>query len=222
MAAALRFRNRVEAGQRLATALERFRSEHPVIIGLARGGIPVAAEVARRLNAPLDVFVARKIPAPNNPEFAIGAIAGSIVRLDEPAIRELGMPRQAVITALMHEACEMKRRDSAYRGGRRPIAIEGRTVIVVDDGLATGWTARATLEALRLGHPKHLVFASPVCAPRSEAGLRDVADEIVCLSSPESFTAVSAWYDQFWPTTDAEVIAALDEAATSAAERRPD
>lgn len=215
MGALLRYRDRAEAGQRLGLMLERFRAERPVILGLARGGIPVAAEVAKRLEAPLDVMVARKIPSPDHPEFAIGAVAGGIVRLDERVVAELGIPRAAVVEALTRELREAKRRDSVYRGGRPPVPLEGRTVIVVDDGLATGWTARATLEALRQHHPRRLVFAAPVCASQGVAGLQEVADEVVCASTPDDFRAVSVWYADFLPTTDGEVIAALDDAASA-------
>jgi predicted phosphoribosyltransferase len=206
----VRFRDRIEAGQRLALALERFRSDHPLVLGLARGGVIVGAEVAKHLGSDLDVMVARKVAAPLHPELAIGVVAGGIVRLDEEVIAPLGLPRVAVLSIVMKELDEAKRRASVYRGGRSPISIGGRTVILVDDGLATGWTARVSLEALRQSYPSRLIFAAPVWAPDSDARLGGLADEVVCLVRPSAFLAVGAWYDDFAPTIDGEVIDALD------------
>jgi predicted phosphoribosyltransferase len=212
----LHFRNRVDAGQRLAAKLEPLRGEGPLILGLARGGVVVAAEVAKRWGAELDVVVARKIRCPGHPELAIGAVAGNVVRLDERTISMLGIPAVAVANAVRTARVELERREAFYRVGRVRVPIEGRTVIVIDDGLATGWTARATLEALRQHHPRRLVFAAPVCAPQSIALLRGLADPITCLCTPDDLRAVSLWYDEFPPTTDQEVLAILDEALTGA------
>lgn len=207
------FRDRVHAGQQLAAALARLGADQPIVLGLPRGGVPVAAEVARRLDAPLDVLLVRKIGAPAQPEFAVGAIADGVRFLDEGLIARLGIPTSAVERVVAVESGELARRQTLYRGARPPLPVRDRTVIVIDDGLATGATARAAIRSLRARGPARIVFAAPVGAPDSVARLRAEADEVICLLTPDDFRAVGMWYRDFSPTTDQEVIRLLDEAA---------
>ena len=207
-----RFTDRRDAGRKLAAALEPLRAERPVIVGLPRGGVIVAAEVARALDAPLDVLVARKIGAPGQSEYAIGAIApGGVALLDDAVIDEFAIAHEYVDGTVAAETAEMRRREALYRDGGEPIPVLGRVVVVIDDGLATGFTAAAALLSLRQRKPERLVFAAPVCAPASGRRLAS-ADEVVCLKTPLLFRAVGEWYEQFEQTTDEEVIAALREA----------
>jgi predicted phosphoribosyltransferase len=210
------FRDRADAGRLLASTLEGQRLERPVVLGMARGGVPVAAEVARRLAAPLDVLVVRKLGAPGQPEFAIGALAEGVTHIDESTVRMLGVPRDVLDRLVAAETAERERREVVYRKGRPPLDLAGRTVIVVDDGLATGASARAAIMSLRRRGPARIVFAAPVCAPESAAALRDVADAVVCVESPRDFRAVGHWYEDFSPTADAEVVTLLEEAAQTA------
>ncbi|MFN8110345.1 MAG: phosphoribosyltransferase family protein [Thermoleophilia bacterium] len=190
----------------LAERLARMDLGGAVVFGLARGGVPVAAEVAGALDAPLDVLVARKIGAPGNPEYGIGAIAEGDVRvLNHEALRALHVGDADLEAATARERAELAARVRRYRGGRPPREVTGRTAIVVDDGLATGGTARAALRAVRAMHPGRLVLAVPVGAPRTVAALRHEADDVVCLLEPESLWAVGAWYRDFSPTPDEEV-----------------
>ncbi len=210
-----RFADRRDAGRQLAVRLEPLRGERPVVIGLPRGGVIVAAEVARALGAPLDVLVARKIGAPGQPEYAIGAIApGGVALLDDTVIRDLGVERDYLDHVIADETAEMQRRAALFRQGAEPLPVAGRTVIVIDDGLATGFTAAAALESLRKREPERLVFAAPVCAPSSGRRLT-AADEVICLRTPLLFRAVGEWYEAFEQNTDEEVIAALREATTA-------
>ncbi len=214
-----KFQDRVEAGRRLADAVQDLRAEHPIVLGLPRGGVPVAAEVARRLDAPLDVLVVRKIGHPEHPELAIGAIADGARLLDEPVIRRLGVPFGAVDRVVEAERAELARREQAYRQGRPAPDVRGRTVILVDDGLATGLSAEAAIASVRQGSPKRVVLAVPVCAAESAARLSRVADRVVCVAVPRDFRSVGHWYDDFRPTGDAEVLALLEESRTRPADR---
>jgi len=217
-----RFPDRQDAGRKLGAALEYLRAEQPVVFGLPRGGIIVAFEVARMLRAPLDVLVARKIGAPGQPEYAIGAIAPEgVARMDDDAIAALGVSPDYIAATIARETEELRRRESLYREGAPPVPLEGRTAVVVDDGLATGLTAAAALESLRRRNPERLVFAAPVCAPSSSRRLSGLADEIVCLKTPLLFRAVGEWYVAFDQTADDEVIALLREARGFARESAP-
>jgi predicted phosphoribosyltransferase len=208
------YRDRYDAGRRLAGKLERYRGEQPVVLALPRGGVVVGYEVATALDAPLDVLVVRKLGAPGAEEFAIGAIAPETTLLNAELIAELGIPRSYVAAVVGRERAELMRRERLYRGDRPMPEVQGRTAILVDDGLATGATAQAAVESLRRRGPGRIVFAAPVCSPDGAAALRAVADDVVCLDCPADFRAVGFWYADFTPTTDAEVIECLRAANT--------
>ncbi len=207
------FRDRHEAGRLLGRRLAEERLPDPLVLALPRGGVPVAYEVAEALGAELDVLVARKIGAPGQPELAIGAIAeGGEPILDDGMLARLGLTPGALEPTIVAEREELARRIRRYRGDRRLPRLEDRSVVVVDDGLATGATARAALAALRERRPGLLVLAAPVCAPGSEQRLRAEADRIVCLEAPEPFMAVGQWYEVFDQTSDETVIDLLERA----------
>jgi erythromycin esterase-like protein/predicted phosphoribosyltransferase len=203
----MRFQNRRDAGGQLAAQLTEYANRSDVIVlALPRGGVPVASEVARRLGAPLDVVLVRKLGVPQRPELAMGAIASGGVRvLSHEVIDELGISTAAVDRVTARERLELDRRDRLFRGDRQPPIVRGRTVILVDDGLATGATMEAAVMALRASAPAQIVVAVPVGAPDTCARLGRVADRVVCLSMPVPFTAVGVWYEDFSQTTDAEV-----------------
>lgn len=203
----MQFRNRHDAGQRLAAALVTEGLDHPVVLALPRGGVPVAYEVAVALGAPLDVFVARKVGAPGHPEFGIGAVAeGGFQVVDRRAVDGLGVSDAQFAELARRERHELGRRVRAYRADRALPELSGRDVVLVDDGLATGVTAEAALGALRARGPRRLVLAVPACAPDTAQRLRDIADAVVCVVAPESFSAVGQWYERFDQTSDAEVL----------------
>lgn len=207
------FRDRQDAGRRLAAQLEKYRDRNPIVLGLPRGGVPVAFEIARELNAPLDVIVARKIGAPMQPELGIGAIAqGDVMVLDHVTIRHLGLSRDDIARAAQIEISEMRRRLEEYRGDAGLADVSGRTVILVDDGLATGVTMIAALKAVRQGNPDRIVIAVPVCARETVRSIERMGVDVVCTSTPEAFRAVGIWYRNFTQTSDAEVIELLEEA----------
>ncbi len=194
----------------LARELERYRGEPGLLVlALPRGGVPVGFELAQALEAPLDVFVVRKLGAPGQEELAVGAIARGVQVLNHGVVEALGLDAAAIERAVAAEQEELTRRERLYRGDRRPVDVEGRTVILVDDGLATGATMRAGALALRAQHPRRLVLAVPVAAAQTCELLRADADELVCASTPEPFVAVGAWYDDFSQTNDDEVRALL-------------
>jgi erythromycin esterase-like protein/predicted phosphoribosyltransferase len=210
----MRFHDRADAGRQLAARLSSYARRHDVIVlGLPRGGVPVAFHVARELDAPLDVFLVRKLGVPGHPELAMGAIASGGVRvLSEDLIDELGIPRTAVEQVAVRERLELERRDRLYRGERPLPVLRDRTVILVDDGFATGSTMEAAIGAVRLHNPARVVVAAPVGAPETCARLQRVADDVVCAQTPAPFQAVGLWYERFDQTTDEEVIDLLRRA----------
>jgi putative phosphoribosyl transferase len=206
------FRDRREAGRRLAAELADIGPD-PLVLALPRGGVPVAAEVARALGAPLDVFVVRKLGVPGHEELAMGAIASGGSRvLNDTIIRDLGLGARDIAAAEAREARELARREAIYRGARPFPDLQGRKVIVVDDGLATGATMRAAVTALRQLGPGAIVVAVPVAPPDTLALLRSEADDVVCVLSPEPFGGVGRWYESFPQVSDAEVQALLERA----------
>lgn len=209
-----RFRDRREAGRRLAAQLREYAHRPDVIVlALPRGGVPVGYEVAKALGASLDVFVVRKLGLPGHDELAMGALASGGVRiLDEGLVRAARVSEDDIQRVTAMEQAELERREAKYRGNRPVPDVRGKTVILVDDGLATGATMRAAVAALRQEGPARIVVAVPVAAPETCDAFRDVADEIVCAVTPEPFHAVGLWYDDFSQTTDDEVRALLDRA----------
>jgi len=207
------FHDRVDAGRQLAARLTAYAGRPDVIVlGLPRGGVPVAAEVARRLQVPLDVFVVRKLGAPQNPELAMGAIAsGGVQVLNEEVVEALQISAEEIREAVAAERKELERRERLYRGDRPMTELRGRIVIVVDDGLATGSTMRAAIKALRQYAPAAIIIAVPVAASSTCAELRSQVDALVCLATPEPFRAVGLWYEDFSQTTDEEVYDLLRE-----------
>ncbi len=218
------FPDRHAAGRRLAAALRRLKPQHPVVLALPRGGVPVGFEVAQALDAPLDVVLVRKIGAPGQPELGIGAVVDGPepqIVLNDEIVRLVDPDPGYVEAEEARQLDELDRRRNLYRGARPPLSIEGRTVIVVDDGIATGGTVRAVLQALRRAKPKRLVLAVPVAPPDLLAALSSEADEVVCLATPEPFFAVGAHYGDFRQTTDEEVIELLRRAAARAQAKAP-
>jgi putative phosphoribosyl transferase len=203
------FVDRYEAGRRLAVALEPFRNDHPIILALPRGGVPVGYAVAQALGAPLDVLTARKLGAPGAPELAIGAIASGATLLNSELIARLGVSQDYLARVLEQEAATVARQEAQFRGARPFPDLAGRTVIVVDDGLATGATAEAAIESVRRRNPGRIIFAAPVCAPASDQSLRGRVDVVICLEVPPDFRSVGEWYEDFSPTSDAEVMRCL-------------
>jgi len=215
----LRYADRAEAGRLLAQALGRHRDESCVIYALPRGGVPVAFEIARALHAPLDLMLVRKIGVPYQPELAIGAVADGVppvVVLNDDIVAAVAPSESAIAAATERESAEIARRRALYLGGRPPFPATGRIAIVVDDGLATGATARAALRALKRQKPQRLILAVPVAPAETVAALKADADEIVCLQVVDDFIAVGAYYRNFLQVEDSEVtqlLAAVGKAA---------
>ncbi|MGO9060270.1 MAG: phosphoribosyltransferase [Candidatus Binataceae bacterium] len=210
------FTDRKAAGRELAAALMRFKLESPVVLAIPRGGVPVGFEVALALQAPLDIIVARKLGAPGQHELGLGAIVDgdhpqSV--LNEDIIRELGVSAQYIQKEIETELKEIRRRQATYRKGRPAVEVAGRTVIVVDDGIATGGSIRAALRGVKRMAPKKVVLAVPVAPSDTIESLRSEADEIVCLDTPEYFMAIGEFYEDFSQTNDDEVIELLEAAA---------
>ncbi len=216
------FTDRKDAGCRLAERLSRYRDEYPVVFALARGGVPVGYEISRALGVPLEVFVARKLGAPGQPEFGIGAVAPGGVRiLNEEVVRRLGIPDDYVERITEQETAELERRLRHFRGERPQPEVRGRTAILIDDGLATGVTARAAVRALRLLEPRRLVLAAPVCAAQTAELLGPEVDELVCLQAPPDLGAIGFWYGDFSQTSDEEVMELLERARRETPRRSP-
>jgi putative phosphoribosyl transferase len=208
------FRDRADAGRRLAERLSGYAGRQGLLVlALPRGGVPVAYEVARALGAPLDIFLVRKLGAPGHVELAMGAIASGGVRVvNQDVVRYLNVPEEVIDAVAMEEQQELERREHAYRGERPAPDVGGRTVILVDDGLATGSTMRAAATALRRHAPARIVVAVPVAAPQTCDEFRAEVDDIVCALTPEPFQAVGLWYQDFSQTTDEEVRDLLERA----------
>ena len=212
----MRFHDRIDAGRQLAAALTEFEGRPEVLVlGLPRGGIPVAHEVAKQLHVVLDVCLVRKLGVPGHAELAMGAIAdGGIEVLSLDLIRDLGIPRPLVEQVAVKERLELERRDRLYRGGRPPARVDGRIVLLVDDGFATGSTMEAAILVLRQQAPARVVAAAPVGPRDTCERLRVIADDVVCLSTPESFEAVGQWYEEFEQTRDEEIMQLLGPTIT--------
>lgn len=204
------FENRKDAGQQLAKKLSAYRNTDTIVLGMPRGGVIVAAEVARVLNLPMDVVISRKLGAPGQPEFAIGAIAcHDVVVFNEEILSHFKLDESALQNMIKEEKKEMERRMQLYSGKNKLPQVEGRTVIIVDDGIATGLTALATVRSVRKMNPKRIILAVGVCAADSAKKLKEEVDEVICVESPTYFHAVGSWYRDFGQTTDKEVIEAL-------------
>lgn len=216
--AGTRFADRAEAGRILADALQEYAGREDVtVFGLARGGVPVAYEVARLLEAPLDVFMVRKLGFPGHEELAMGAIASGGVRiLNQAVLDRYPVSDDAIAAVAIREQEELERRQREYTGGRSPLPVDGRTVILVDDGLATGASMRAAAAAVRSQGPAELVIAVPVAAPETCREIEREADVVVCARTPEPFRAVGLWYTAFGQTTDDEVKALLERGGARA------
>lgn len=209
------FADRMEAGRELAKLLTTYAGQRDVIVlALPRGGVPVAFEVARALGAPLDVFLVRKLGAPGQEELAMGAIAsGDVVVMNDDVVNGLKISDEVVQREVTSERHELARREAIYRGGRRPLDVCGKTVILVDDGLATGSTMRAAVAAVRRQEPARIVVAVPIGARSTCDEVKKVADECICAITPDHFRAVGLWYDDFEQTDDDEVCSLLAQSA---------
>ena len=205
-----RFRDRADAGRQLARRLAAFAAERPVIVALPRGGVVVAYEIARSLDAPLDVLVARKLGAPRQPEFGVGAIApGGMLVVDPQAVSFTGMTDEDLERVIRNERDEMRRRERLYREDRSALDVKGRAVILVDDGVATGVTVRAAIMALRALGARRVILAVGVCSREAAAAIGPTVDDLVALVIPEELSAVGPYYDEFGQVTDDQVIGLL-------------
>jgi putative phosphoribosyl transferase len=211
----LPFADRVEAGRALAAALQGHVRPGAIVLGLPRGGVPVAFEVAAALGLPLDVFIVRKLGVPGHEELAMGAIATGGVRvLNQEVLDGLPITSDAIERVVAREMEELRRREAAYRGDRGPVQVQGRAVILVDDGLATGATMRAAVRGVRAAGASHVTVAVPVAASETCDDLQSDAEEVICASAPEPFRAVGLWYRKFAPTSDDEVRRLLARSGT--------
>jgi putative phosphoribosyl transferase len=210
------FRDRTDAGRKLAALLPRVSADsRVVVVGLPRGGVPVAMELARKLLCALDVFLVRKIGAPTQPELALGAIAtGGVHVVNQELIDYLAVDADTIERLVTRERIELERREREYRGDMDPIPLRDATVIMVDDGLATGASMRAGLTALRNAGPAHVIAAIPVAPPETLAAIRRLADQVICIATPDPFYSVGAWYAHFDQVSDDEVRTCLREART--------
>ncbi len=206
------FVDRMDGGRSLAGRLMHLRDRNVVVVGLPRGGVPVAAEVAKALNAPLDVILVRKLGVPSRPELGMGAIGENGVRvLNDEVVRSVGVTSDQIAQVEARERSELERRVERFRAGRELIALTGRVVVIVDDGIATGSTARAACQVARAHGASHIVLAVPVAPPGWEQDLVGVADEYVCVATPEAFSAVGQFYSNFTQVTDDDVVACLNQ-----------
>ncbi|KKH95393.1 phosphoribosyl transferase [Methanosarcina sp. 1.H.T.1A.1] len=208
------FKDRADAGKRLAKELSKYSNRQDVLIlALPRGGVPVAFEVAKELNVKMDVFVVRKLGVPGNEELAMGAIASEDVRvLNEDIVRSFKIPDRVIATIAINELRELERKERIYRRNHPKLNISGMTVILIDDGIATGASMHAVVEALKTKNPVKLVVAVPTASPDTRSFFEDKVDEIICITTPEPFYSVGTWYGDFSQTTDEEVCELLDKA----------
>jgi len=205
--------DRRTAGERLAVRLRHYGEEHPVVVALPRGGVPVGFEIASRLGSPLDILIVRKIGAPGNPEYGLGAVVeGGTRYLDEPRVRAIGHTVRDLTPIIARELAEVERRAREFRSGRPPVDVHDRTVILVDDGVATGGTVLAALKAIRSRGPRRIVLALGVAPPDTVESLRAEVDDLVVLLVPSMFFAVGEWYRQFSQVSDEEVLDLLERA----------
>jgi putative phosphoribosyl transferase len=209
------FKDRLDAGRKLAKKLSKYANRSDILIlGLPRGGVPVAFEVAKELNVKMDVFVVRKLGVPGNEELAMGAIASdNIIVLNEDVVRSFQISKQVIDAVAARELRELERRERIFRGKRPKPNISGSTVILIDDGLATGATMSAAVSAVKTRNPTKIVIAVPTGAPDTCRSFEGKVDEIICVATPEPFYGVGAWYEDFSQTTDEEVCEFLDKAA---------
>ena len=216
------FRDRKDAGAQLGERLRGLKlGKNVIVLALPRGGVPVALEVAMALHAPLDVVVVRKIGAPFNPELALGAVAfGGVTVYNDALLRDLGLDEADLEATRTRERAELERRERAYRGERPMPDLTGKTVVLVDDGVATGATMQAAVTALRALHPKSVIVAVPTSAVDSAARLEGTADRVIALATPEPYYGVGAWYQEFHQLTDAEVLRCLEIAADGGLSQR--
>ncbi len=218
------YRDRADAGRKLTHVLARYAGESPVIVALPRGGVPVAYEIAHALSAQLDIIVVRKIGAPGQHELGIGALVDGDhpeTVLNEELLRLIEVSREYLDREVKSELKEIRRRDALYRKGHPPIPLEGRTVLVVDDGIATGGSIRAALRGIKRRHPRKVVLAVPVASSETLKSLRAEVDDTVCLETPESFGAIGEFYYDFTQTSDEEVMNLLDRARREIPEGKP-
>lgn len=209
------FRNREEAGKKLAGQLESYKDKDPVVLALPRGGVPVGYEISRSLDAPLDVILARKIGAPGQPELAIGAVApGGVQTINEHLVRWLEIPEEWIESRAARELEEIERRTDLFRKGKSEPNLQNRTAILVDDGIATGMTARAAIRSARERGARRVVLAVPVCSAEMAREFASEVDEMVCLKSPEDLWAIGYWYEDFRQIGDDEVVELLQSAET--------
>jgi len=212
------FQDRIEAGRLLAKRLKATYADRSdvLVLGLPRGGVPVAYEVAKVLHAPLDICIVRKLGVPGNKELAMGAIAlGGIMVMNENLVKSLTICQKAIAKVVATEQQELERRDHLYRGTRPVPDLTHRTIIIIDDGIATGSTLKAALSTIKQQQPERIVVAVPVAPPQIRQELKREVDEVVCLLSPENFYAIGLWYNDFSPTTDAEVSNLLQQATSN-------
>ncbi len=211
----MRFKDRSEAGKVLAKELGRYANRSDVhVLALPRGGVPVAYEVAKKIKAPLDIFLVRKLGVPGHEEFAMGAMAsGGVIFLNHDVIEQLRISDDAIDEVIARERRELDRREEVYRKNMGPIEVAGQTVILIDDGLATGSTMRAAIEAMRHHDAGSVIVAVPVASPSTCSEMKDLADEVICAMQPEAFSAVGEWYEDFSQTTDEEVQELLQRVA---------
>lgn len=210
----MRFRDREEAGRLLAERLREFAGEAPVVLALPRGGVAVGYEVARAMGAPLDVMIVRKLGVPWHPELGMGALAeGGALYLNQEVLDSADLSPDEMRQVIVEETRELERRVQRYRGGRPLVDLTGRTVILVDDGLATGGTARAAVRALRGFGARSIILAVPVAAAETAESIREEVDTLVCVQEPTNLWAIGTWYEDFHQMTDEEVMVLLDQAS---------